>query len=261
MDLRLRNKNAVVTGASKGIGRAIALRLAEEGASVAICARGAAALRQTEEEIRDMGVTAFAQICDVGDSAALDSFLEAAREALGGIDILINNASALAFSDDESGWRAELDVDLMAAVRATHKVVPWMAGRDGVIVHMSSTSGLEAVDISSMPGLEAGALAPYSAAKAALISYSKTCAINLAPQRIRVNVVAPGSTEFPGGLWEGIKATNRELYDRVLAMFPSGRMGTAEEVADVVAFLVSPRASWINGACLLVDGGQHKANL
>lgn len=250
MDLRLGGKNAVVTGASKGIGRAIALRLAEEGANVAICARGEAALRLTEEAIRGMSVTAYARVCDVGDAGALDSFLEAAREALGGIDILINNASALAFSDDESGWRAGFEVDVMAAVRATHKIVPWMAGRDGVIVHISSNSGLEA-----------GSPAPYAAAKAALISYSKTSAIDLAPQRIRVNVVASGSTEFPGGLWEGIKATNRELYDRVHAMFPWGRMGTAEEVADVVTFLASPRASWITGACLVVDGGQHKANV
>lgn len=261
MDLRLAKKNAVVTGGSKGIGRAIALRLAEEGANVAICARGEPALREIEQEIRDMGVTSFAQLCDVGDAATLDRFLEAAYAALGGVDILINNVSALAFSDDESGWHADFEVDVMAAVRATHKVVPWMAGRDGVIVHISSNSGLEAADISSMPGLQPGALAPYAAAKAALISYSKTCAIDLAPQRIRVNVVAPGSTEFPGGLWDGIKKTNRVLYDRVHAMFPGGRMGTAEEVADVVTFLVSPRASWVTGACILIDGGQHKANL
>lgn len=261
MDLQLANKNAIVTGGSKGIGRAIALRLAQEGANVAICARGEAALRRTEQEIRDTGVRAFAQACDVGDARALDSFLEVAHAALSGVDILINNPSAYAFSDDEAAWRAEFELDLMAAVRATHKVVPWMAGRDGVIIHISSNSGLEAVDVSSMPGFDAEAMAAYSAAKAALISYSKTCAINFASKRIRVNVVAPGSTEFPGGLWAGIKAANREVYDRVLAMFPSGRMGTAEEVADVVTFLVSPRASWVNGACILIDGGQHKANL
>lgn len=261
MDLRLAKRNAVVTGGSKGIGRAIALRLAEEGANVAICARGEAALRRTEEEIRDAGVTAFAQACDVGNAAALDGFLEAARRALGGVDILINNASAYAFADDEAAWRAEFEVDVMAAVRATRRVVPWMVGRDGVIVHISSNSGLEAVDVSSIPGVQPGALAPYSVAKAALISYSKTCAIDLAPQRIRVNVVAPGSTEFPGGLWDGIKQSNRAMYDYARAMIPWGRMGTAEEVADVVTFVVSPRASWVTGACILVDGGQHKANL
>lgn len=261
MDLRLAKKNAVVTGGSKGIGRAIAVRLAEEGANVAICARGEAALRQTEQEIRGIGVTAFAQVCDVGDAAALNSFLEAAHQALGGVDILVNSPSAYAFSDDEAAWRAQFEVDVMAAVRATHKVVPWMAGRDGVIIHISSNSGLEAADVASLPGFTAETMAAYSAAKAALISYSKTCAINFAPKQIRVNVVAPGSTEFPDGLWAGIKAVNREVYDRVRAMFPSGRMGTAEEVADVVTFLVSPRASWVNGACILVDGGQHKANL
>ena len=250
MDLGLRRKSAVVTGASKGIGRAIALRLAEEGANIAICARGEAALGQTEQDLRGFGVKVFAKMCDVGDPEALDDFLDGARQALGRIDILVNNASALAFSDDEAGWHGNFNVDVMAAVRATHKVVPWMAEDGGAIVHISSNSGLDA-----------GSPAPYAAAKAALISYSKTSAIALAPQRIRVNVVAPGSIEFPGGLWEGIKQTNRELYDMVRAMIPWGRMGTAEEVADVVTFLASPRANWITGACLTVDGGQHKANL
>lgn len=261
MDLGLKHRNAVVTGASKGIGRAIAFRLAEDGANVALCARSEAALKHTEAEIRALGVTTFAQVCDVGDAAALDSFLEAAHQALGGVDILVNNPSAYAFSDDEAAWRAEFEVDVMAGVRATRKVVPWMAGRDGVIIHISSNSGLEAADVASLPGFTAETMAAYSAAKAAQISYSKTCAINFASKGIRVNVVAPGSTEFPGGLWAGIKAANREVYDRVRAMFPSGRMGTPEEVANVVTFLVSPRASWVNGACILVDGGQHKANL
>lgn len=251
MDLRLKNKNAVVTGASKGIGRAIATRLAQEGANVAICARTQAPLRDVEDALRACGVTVFAQTCDVADRQALNVFLDHARVALGSIDILVNNVSALAFGDDEAGWRGNFDVDVMASVRATQKVVPWMAANGGgSIVHIASNSGLEA-----------GSPAAYAAAKAALISYSKTSAIALASRGIRVNVVAPGSTEFPGGLWDGIKHQNAALYESVRAMMPSGRMGTPDEIADVVTFVASPRAAWMVGACVVVDGGQHKANL
>lgn len=251
MNLELQGKSAIVVGASKGIGRAIALRFAEAGANVGICARGEVALEATASEIRRMGVDVYAQACDVGRAEALDDFLERAKRALDGVDILINNASAFGFSDDEAGWRASVDVDLMAAVRATQKVVPWMtASGGGVIIHVSSVSGLEA-----------GSPPAYAAVKAALISHSKTLAIALAPQRIRVNAIAPGSIEFPGGKWEETKRDARPFYDSVLGTIPWGRMGTPEEVADVVVFLASPRAAWVTGVCLAVDGGQHKANV
>jgi len=251
MELGLRGKCAVLTGASKGIGRASALRLAEEGANVAICARGEPALREAEAELRSRGVKVHAAVCDVGNPEALDGFLEAARKSLGQVDILVNNASAFGFADDPAGWQSSLNVDLMAAVRATWKVVPWMTNaRSGSIVHITSISGLEA-----------GSPPAYAAAKAALISHAKTLAVALAPQGIRVNAVAPGSIEFPGGAWDRVKQGNRAFYDQVFQTIPSGRMGKPEEVADVVAFLVSDRARWITGACLAVDGGQHKANL
>ena len=251
MELGLRGKCAVLTGASKGIGRASALRLAEEGANVAICARGEPALREAEAELRSRGVKVHAAVCDVGNPEALDGFLEAARKSLGQVDILVNNASAFGFADDPAGWQSSLNVDLMAAVRATWKVVPWMTNaRSGSIVHITSISGLEA-----------GSPPAYAAAKAALISHAKTLAVALAPEGIRVNAVAPGSIEFPGGAWDRVKQGNRAFYDQVFQTIPSGRMGKPEEVADVVAFLVSDRARWITGACLAVDGGQHKANL
>ncbi len=251
MNLGLERKRAVVTGASKGIGRAIALGLAKEGAQVAICSRGAEALEATERELRATGVTAFAQTCDVADPAGLDAFLEAARRALGGVDILVNNASALAFGDDEAGWKASVDTDLMASVRAVWKVVPWM----------KETGGGSIIHVSSGSGLEAGSPPAYAAAKAALISHSKTMAIALAPHQIRVNVLAPGSIEFPGGVWDLARRHRRDFYDLVLATIPTGRMGTAEEVANAAVFLASERASWITGVCLRVDGGQGKANL
>ena len=150
--------------------------------------------------------------------------------------------------DDEAGWEASLQVDVMASVAATWKVAPWMSeAGGGSIIHISSISGLES---NSPPA--------YAAAKAALINHAKTMAIELAPKRVRVNAVAPGSIEFPGGFWDSIKSQNRAYYDKILADIPSGRMGRPEEVGTAVVFLASERASWITGATLVVDGGQHK---
>ncbi len=240
-----------MTGGSRGIGRATALALAAEGCHIAICARAAEALQNTAGELCERGVKVHAEVCDVSDPAALDAFLEGARAALGGPDVLVNNASGFGISDDESSWKLGFEVDVMGSVRASWKVVPWLeeAG-GGAIIHISSTAALEA------PGSP-----PYSAMKAALISHSKNLAIALAPKGIRVNCVAPGSIEFPGGVWDQAKRGDRAVYDAMLATIPSGRMGTAEEVANAVVFLASPRASWITGAVLSVDGGQHKGNL
>lgn len=251
MNLELSGKCVVVTSASKGIGRAIAQRFAQEGANVAICARGEKDLRAAEKLLSEYGTKICAVACDVSAREALDRFLDSAHQAFGRVDILVNNATAFGFTDDEGGWRSSFDIDVMAAVRATWKVVPWMSAiGGGSIVHIASVSGLEA-----------GSPPAYAAAKAALISHSKTLAVALAPQKIRVNVVAPGSIEFQGGLWDRVKATNRAFYDTVLSTIPCGRMGAPEEVGDAVAFLASTRASWITGVCLAVDGAQHKGNL
>ena len=251
MDLGLADRAAIITGSSRGIGRAIAAGLADEGCHVAICARGGEALRTAAGELRARGVKVVAETCDVSDPAALDAFLEAARAGLGRVDILVNNASGFGTSDDDHSWQVGFDVDVMASVRASRKVIPWLdeAG-GGVILHISTTAALEA------PGP-----VPYSALKAALISHSKNLAVALSARRIRVNVVAPGSIEFDGGVWDQVKRADRPRYDAMLATIPSGRMGTAEEVADAVVFLASHRASWITGVVLSVDGGQHKGNL
>ena len=251
MDLQLKGKNAIVTGGSKGIGRSIALNLAQEGANVAICARGKDVLKETEKELLEKGVKVIALTCDVGDDKQLDDFLDKVKEGFGTIDILVNNVSALSLGDDISDWEASINVDLLASVRGTRKVIPWMTeAGSGSILFISSGSGLEA-----------GSPPAYAAAKAALISYSKTIAIQLAPKNIRVNTLAPGSIEFPGGLWEQTKSENPPFYDMILNMIPSGRLGTPDEVGKVATFVVSPAASWLVGTCLAVDGGQHKANL
>lgn len=251
MDLGLANTNVVITGGSKGIGRATALAFADEGANVAICARSAGPIEATTKEIEARGVKAFGAPCDVSDGDALAGFLDAAKEALGGVTALVNNASGFGVTDDEAGWKAGFDVDMMASVRATWKVVPWIAeAGGGTVIHIASTSGLEA-----------GSPPAYAAVKAALMSHSKTLAINLAPQKIRVNTIAPGSIEFPGGMWETIKKVNEPAYEAIRGSIPFGRLGTAEEVAAAVVFLSSAPASWITGVTLSVDGGQHKGNL
>lgn len=251
MDLGLTGKSVVVTGGSRGIGRAIALQFAAEGANVALCARGAEALEKTAKDVAAHGGETYTQVCDVSDAAALGRFLANARAKLGGVDILINNASGFGTSDDAAGWQTSFHVDVMGTVNGCHAVVPWMVeAGGGSIVHIASTAALEAP---SPP--------PYSAMKAALISHSKNLAVALAPDNVRVNTVAPGSIEFPGGAWETIKNENRGVYDAMLSTIPFGRYGTAEEVADVVVFVASPRAFWITGACISVDGGQHKGNL
>ena len=250
MDLGLTGRGCVILGGSRGIGRAIALGLAAEGANVAICGRTQDSLDDTHQELLQRGVKAYAQVCDVGDAAALGRFLDESRRALGDVHVLVHNASALAVGPSLADWEASLQIDLMAGVRACEQVVPWMIGAGGgSILFVSSISGLE-VD----PTPDFG----YTAAKAALIAHAKKLAVMLAPQGVRVNAIAPGSTEFPGGIWAQVRAHQPPMYEAVWASIPSGRLATPEEIADVAVFLVSRRAQWVVGECVSVDGGQHR---
>ena len=251
MDLLLTGKRCVVLGASRGIGRAIARGLAAEGALLAICGRDTESLESAADEMRAQGAQVYAATCDIADPEALSRFLEDARAALGGVDVLVHNASALAVGPDRAAWEASLRVDLMAAVHACDCVIPWMADSGGgSILLVSSVSGLEASPSNDFA---------YTTVKAALIAYAKKLAIAQAGRGIRVNAIAPGSVDFPGGFWDVMRQQQPGIYGSVLGSIPAGRMGTPEEIADVAVFLCSPRAGWVTGECVAVDGGQHKA--
>ena len=247
MQIDVKGKRVVVGGGSKGIGRSIALAFAQAGASVSICAREAAALENTRRELAAFCGVAHAATCDLASEAEIAAYMPAAAAALGGIDVLVNNATGSGHADDEESWEKSLSVDLLAAVRASRAAMPFLrAGRGASIVNIASGSGLN-------PSVRAPA---YGAAKAAVIHYTRTQAAALVTSGIRVNCVAPGSIEFPGGVWDRRKRDQPALYNATLAACPAGRMGTPEEVANVVLFLASPLASWVTAQIVGVNGGQ-----
>ncbi|HEY8587183.1 MAG TPA: SDR family oxidoreductase [Rhodanobacter sp.] len=237
----------VVAGGSRGIGRSIALAFAQAGAAVSICARGAAALEATRQEIAALGVPAHARRCDLADAAAIEDYVRDAAATLGGIDVLVNNASGYGFDDSDEAWLAGIQVDLMAAVRASRAAQAHLkASPHGCILHTSSIAALR-------PRANGAA---YAAVKAALSQYTTSQALALAEHRIRVNAIAPGSILFEGGLWERRGVEQPESYHATLARIPFGRFGKPEEVAHAALFLASPWAGWITGQTLVVDGGQ-----
>ncbi|WP_149540899.1 SDR family NAD(P)-dependent oxidoreductase [Siccirubricoccus phaeus] len=239
-------KRVVVCGGSRGIGRSIALGFAAGGAAVSICARGAGPLEAARAEIAALGVTAHAASCDLGDRDSVTAYVAAAGKALGGIDVLVNNASGFGSQDTEEHWAQGLSVDVMATVRATHAALPFLEAAKGCIVNVSSISGYR-------PSMRTPA---YAAVKALLINYTQSQAAMYAPKGIRANAVAPGSIEFPGGSWEARRTSDPRLYNAILGSIPFGRLGTPEEVAEVVLFLASPAARWVTGQTIIVDGGQ-----
>ncbi|WP_430389326.1 SDR family NAD(P)-dependent oxidoreductase [Dyella sp. 20L07] len=242
-----RDYRVVIAGGSKGIGRSMALAFAQAGACVSVCARGETALNDVRHAIASFGVTAHTRRCDLADGASIEAYIQEAAETLGGIDVLINNASGYGFSDDDESWEAGFQVDLMAAVRASRFALPYLkASSHACILHTSSIAAFH-------PGVRGPA---YAAVKAALNQYTTSQALSLAEHRIRVNAIAPGSIEFPDGLWDRRKTEAPELYQRTLAKIPFGRFGKPEEIAHAALFLASPFASWITGQTLCVDGGQ-----
>jgi len=252
--MNLSGLKVVVTGGSRGIGRAIALGFAAAGGAVSICARGENALRQTESELRESGHPVHAAICDLGDAAAIPGYIDQAAAVLGGIDVLVSNATG--FENDGDAWRNCLEIDLMSAVRSAKAALPHLqkSARESAGDVPSRAS---IINISSISGLGPSVRAPaYAAAKAALIQYTTSQALALAPHGIRANAVAPGSVEFDGGFWARCKADDPAVYQRVRASIPMGRYGRPEEIANAVLFLASPMASWVTGHTIVADGGQ-----
>ncbi len=251
MDLELRGKVALVTGASRGIGRAIALALAAECCDVALVARGEDRLREAEAEVSVAGVRTAAIPGDVTVAYDVARMVRECVERLGRLDILVNNAGG-SFPDEDAGWENAFRANVESAVRATREAVP----------HIRNAGGGAVVHIASIYGRESGGGAPYNAMKAAMISHAKQSALTLAKEGIRVNAIAPGSVAFPGGSWgRRVEADPEGMARFVEQNIASGRFGTPEEIANVVAFVCSPKASWITGACINVDGGQSRSNI
>ncbi len=256
MDLGLNNRVALVTGASRGLGKAVAEGLGREGCRLVICARGEEQLRQAENDLAAADVDVLALQVDITDRAAAQQLTQAAVERFGRIDILVGSAGGnrrkpFAETTDED-WLELLELNLVSHLRVARQVIP----------EMRRTGGGSIVFISSIFGREAGGagLSIYNTTKSALISAAKIMAVELAGEAIRVNTVAPGSIRFPGGSWDRrVKEKPEEMREFVADNIPMGRFGRAEEIADVVTFLVSERASLVTGACINADGGQSRS--
>jgi 3-oxoacyl-[acyl-carrier protein] reductase len=256
MDLQLRNKVVLVTGGTRGIGLACAEKAAREGAHVAVCGRTAATLANAVSALAAHGTRVHGVEVDLLARGGVERFVEESAAALGRVDALVANLGGTFggnFMDTSpEDWARTLDVNLVHAARAIRAAVP----------HFERAGGGSVVIIASISGFKPGPRAQYGAAKAGEIFLASALARELAPQRVRVNAVSPGSILFEGGSWA---RRSREMPERlaefVAREFPAGRMGTLEEVSDVVSFLLSPRASWVNGANVVVDGAQGNPSI
>jgi 3-oxoacyl-[acyl-carrier protein] reductase len=251
VDLELAGKVALVTGGTRGIGRAIVERLASEGCGVALCARSAGAVDATLQELAASGVPTFGRSCDVTAPDELEGLVRDAAAALGRLDLLVANVGGIVggplLKSSDADWSATLALNLLHCVRAARAAAPLMQANGGGSI----------VFVSSISGWKPAPLAQYGAAKAGTIHAASSLAWELAPLGIRVNAVSPGSLLFPGGGWESYRAANPDRFGRFeTEELPAGRLGTPEEVADVVCFLLSARARWVNGANVAVDGAQ-----
>lgn len=249
MDLRLKGKRALVTGATRGIGRAIAAALLDEGASVAICGRDAAGVGHALETLGKKGKVVGAPV-DVANGDALRAWIADSAAALGGLDIVVSNVSAGGGGRTSiEAWRQNFEVDMLGTVHTVEGALPFLEKSDGgAITMISSTAAVEAFRVPQ----------PYNVMKAGLINYAKNLSIVLAPKNIRVNTVCPGPIYFEGGAWENIKRTMPDIYNETVSQIALGRMGSAEDVAAATLYLSSAVAGYVTGANLILDGGFTK---
>lgn len=248
MDLGLKGRKAVVTGGTRGIGRAIADLLADEGCDVAICARNSEQVAEAVTALEAKGVRAYGQSVDIADGLALQAFVRAAADVLGGVDVMVSNASALVQGADEASWRGMFEIDVLGAVRTFEAARPFLekagaAHGDAAFLITSSVSAAEASNASA-----------YGAMKAALIHYAKGLAREHAAKAIRANVISPGTVFFEGGVWGNVKAGAPAFFEQMIKRNPTGRMATPEEIAAATVFLASPRSAFTTGVNLVVDG-------
>lgn len=236
-----------IAGGSRGIGRAIALEFLDAGAKVSACARGRDGLDDLRNDVGAHAERLHTQPCDLANPGEIENWIAAAAKAMGGIDVLVNNATGYGFEETDEAWLANFNIDLMAAVRASRIVLPHLKqSPHASVLHTSS--------IAAFHPRRSGP--PYAAMKAALSHYTTSQALELAEHRIRANAIAPGSIEFAGGVWDRIRQDDPPRYAAIRASIPFGRYGTPEEVAQVALFLASPCAGWVTGQTLCVDGGQ-----
>jgi NAD(P)-dependent dehydrogenase (short-subunit alcohol dehydrogenase family) len=245
VDLGLQGRRALVTGGTRGIGRAIVDALSAEGAAVGFCARTAADVTGTVEAFTKQGRNVAGHVLDVADEQGMQKWVEEAAGALGGVDIVVANVSALAIPDEPANWKASFETDMMGTVGLIRAAMPYLERSDAAsIVTISSVSGRE-IDF---------AAGPYGTFKAAIIHYTQGLAYQLAGKGIRANTLSPGNTYFDGGVWQSIEQGNPDLFGQAMALNPTGRMAKPEEIARGVAFLASPAASFVTGANLVIDG-------
>ena len=244
MDLQLNGTRVLVTGGTRGIGRAIVAAFLDEGAVVGFCAREPEEVAATEKALQDRGKVV-GSVLDVGDGEALASWVEESADAFGGLDVVVANVSALAIPDTEENWQASFNVDLMHTVRLVRAAMP----------HLERSKAASIIAISSVSGRESDfASGPYGTAKTAIVGYINGLALQLAEKGIRANTVSPGNTYFEGGVWASIESGNPDLFTMAVGLNPTGHMGAPEEVAPAVVFLASPVARRISGTNLVVDG-------